>query len=155
MNSRRTNAFPAAMAVTALITGTLMGAPAMAAELTAAAPGGRLEILSSILSFHRADYSESGPDIKIFGAGGGDPAMNGSFVFICINHESKSLVWETGLNVREITRIVCLPGDTVRVQVTEDVMNKNGSISNRKATYQFRFRIEGGELQKKLGLDKL
>lgn len=127
---------------------------AMAIERVALTDAAKYSLLSSVLSFYRGAYSESGPEIKIIGVGGGDPAMNGVFVYVSIEYNSEAFVWETGLNVHDIQKIVFAPGNVVLIDVKEDIMNKDSTISSRKQTYQVKFYIDNDTLQKKLTLEK-
>jgi hypothetical protein len=127
---------------------------AKALERVALSNNERLSILSSILSFYRAEYSVRGPEVKIFEVGGGDPAMNGAFVYVCIDYNSKSLVWETGLNVRNIQKISFAPGNIIQIDVKEDFMNKDTSIIIRKATYKVKFYIDSDVVINKLTIEK-
>ena len=127
---------------------------AMAIERMALADAAQYSILSSVLSFYRGAYSESGPEIKIFGVGGGDPAMNGEFVYVSIEYNSEAFVWETGLNVHAIQKISFAPGNIILIDVKEDFMSKESNISSRKQTYQVKFYVDKDVLQKKLTLEK-
>ena len=127
---------------------------AMAIERIALTDAAPYSILSSVLSFYRAAYSESGPEIKIFGVGGGDPAMNGEFVYVSIEYNSEAFVWETGLNVHAIQKIYFAPDNTILIDVKEDFMSKESAISSRKQTYRINFYIDKDTLQKKVTLEK-
>ncbi|MYL84343.1 hypothetical protein GTA51_14520 [Desulfovibrio aerotolerans] len=127
---------------------------AMAIERMALTNTAQYSILSSVLSFYRGAYSESGPEIKIFGVGGGDPAMNGVFVYVSIEYNSEAFVWETGLNVHAIQKISFAPDNIILVDVKEDFMSKESAISSRKQTYQIKFYIDKDTLQKKVTLEK-
>jgi hypothetical protein len=126
---------------------------AMTVERMAATENGKFSILSSVLSFYHREYSPSGPEIKIFELGGGDPAMNGAFIYISIDYNSNALVWETGLNVRNIQKISFVPGNKVLIEVKEDFMNSNSSMVSRKKTYKIQFYIDNDVLQHKLTIE--
>jgi hypothetical protein len=128
--------------------------PAMALERISPTSNESIRILSSVLSFHRGEYSSSGPEIKIFEIGGGDPAMNGAYIYVCIDSGQKVLVWKTGMNVRSLDKITYAPGNVIMLDVNEDFMDKNASIVNQKATYRMQFNIVGGVLQDTLVLEK-
>jgi len=127
---------------------------ANAAEELVASDNEKYSILASILSMHQRQYQGSGLDIKIFEIGGGDPAMNGSFIYICMAHAEKSYIWKTGLNVREISKIDVKSGNRIMLHVNEDYMNTQGAISSRRSTYQIQFRMDAGVLQHTLVLEK-
>lgn len=127
---------------------------ALAVERLAASDGEKLSILKSVQSMHRGGYSDAGPDIRVFEIGGGDPAMNGAFLYLCIEHNEKSYVWETKLNVRNIYKITYAKGNRIVLAVHEDYFGKNNKIASRSSTYQFQFFIDKDVLQDTLTLEK-
>jgi hypothetical protein len=132
---------------------TFLTDQAHAAKEIPALDHGDASILASVLSLHQRQYSGSGPSIRIFEIGGGDPAMNGALIYICLSHGEKTYLWKTGLNVREIKKITLSPGNRIMLRVHEDQMGADGVISHRITTYQFQFRIDDGVLQNTLFLE--
>jgi hypothetical protein len=124
----------------------------LAVDRFAATETDRISVLGAVQAFYRGEYSQTGPAIKLFEVGGGDPAMNGSFINICIDHNAKVYVWETGLNVRSIQKIRFNPGNTILLDVLEDVMDTNSAIVSHKKTYQVEFYIDNDVLQNRLSV---
>jgi len=112
-----------------------------------------LAILASVLSFHQGEYSKSGPLIKVFEIGGGDPAMNGAYIYVHIGHESAAHTWKTGLNVRKINKIKYAPGNVISIEADEDFMDGKQSISLRKRMYQIQFHLAGNTLEDYLTIE--
>jgi len=135
---------------------TLLAAPykVLAVDRFAAPETDRISVLGAVQAFYRVEYSQTGSTIKLFEVGGGDPAMNGSFIDICMDHNATVFVWETGLNVRRIQKIRINPGNTILVDVLEDVMDANAAIVSRAKTYQVKFYIVNGVLQNRLSVTK-
>jgi len=135
---------------------TLLAAPykVLAVDRFAATETDRISILGAVQAFYRVEYSQTGPTIKLFEVGGGDPAMNGSFIDICMDHNATVFVWETGLNARHIQKIRINPGNTILLDVLEDVMDANATIVSRKKTYQVEFYIVNDVLQNRLSVTK-
>jgi len=133
---------------------TLLAAPyeVLAVDRVAATETDRISILGDVQAFYRVKYSQAGPTIKLFEVGGGDPAMNGFFIDICMDHNATVFVWETGLNVRRIQKIRINPGNKILLDVLEDVMDANSTIVSRKKTYQVEFYIVNDVLQNRLSV---
>lgn len=125
-------------------------APAMAEERLALGDNDRYAVLASVLSLTRLDYAPSGPAVKIFGIGGGDPAMNGAFVFVCMEYNETQWIWKTELNVRAIRKASALPGNRIRLEVDQDFMEHGTTIVSRRKAYQLRFSLADGVLQNRL-----
>lgn len=125
-----------------------------AVERTALTEKDNYAFLASVLAFFHGTYGTDGPEIKIFEIGGGDPAMNGAFIYVCITRNEDSFVWKTGLNVRDIRKITFLPGNTISLNVNEDYMRKDSTIANRKKIYSIRFFIQNDTLQDKIAVEE-
>lgn len=127
--------------------------PAAAGQRTALPENDRFAVLSSVIWFGRAASPGQGPQVKVLGVGGGDPAMNGTFVYVCIEHGEKSLVWPTELNVREIRRVRVLPGNRIVLDVAVDRMDGASSIVTGKARYVVRFFVDGDVLRDRVTVE--
>lgn len=129
--------------------------PAMAEDRMALGDNDRYAVLASVLSFIRLDYAPSGPAVKLFGVGGGDPAMNGAFVYVSMEYNETQWTWETGLNVRTIRKASALPGNRIRLEVDQDFMENGTSIVSRRKTYQLRFVLVDDVLQNRLTIESV
>jgi len=125
----------------------LAATQALAKDLTALPGNDCYSILASVQAMHRGQFSRSGPDIIVFEVGGGDPAMNGSSIYLRIDHNERSLVWKTGLNVRSVKMMSFGSGNTVLLRVEEDFMNSKSAIVQRTATYRLFFHLDDGMLR--------
>ncbi|MFZ5426894.1 MAG: hypothetical protein ACOZEN_07955 [Thermodesulfobacteriota bacterium] len=152
MKAGRPFSFAALAAPVFFIACAMSSAMAMAFDCKAS-PDKSLDILASVLSFHQGEYSKSGPVIKVFEIGGGDPAMNGAFIYVHIEHESAAYTWKTGLNVRKINKIKYAPGNVIIIEADEDFMDDRQSISLRKRTYTIRFHLTGNALKDTLSIE--
>lgn len=103
-------------------------------------------ILSSVQAMYQGEYSRSGPFITVFEIGGGDPAMNGAFIYLRIVYNERSFVWKTWLNVRSVKQLSFLPNNVILLRVDEDVMDSNHSITQRSAIYKISFAIDKDDL---------
>jgi len=110
--------------------------------------------LASVQKMHQAQNTGSGPFITVFEVGGGDPAMNGSFIYLRIEHNERSYVWKTGLNVRAVKRISLNPGNAVLLRTEEDFMDSKSAIASRPAAYRIIFHLNNGELQNTVTVEK-
>ncbi|MBI4807056.1 MAG: hypothetical protein HY795_17720 [Desulfovibrio sp.] len=125
----------------------------LAQECTPLPESDRYTVLAYLQAMHQGQYSRTGPSIKVFEVGGGDPAMNGSFIYLRIDHNDRSFVWNTGLNVRSVKRMSFGSGNAILLRVDEDFMNSNAAIVHRTATYRLLFYLDGGVLRNTVTLD--
>lgn len=139
----------------AAMAGLTVPKPALAEERTALDDKDRYAVLASVLSFTRLDAAPPGPAVKLFGVGGGDPAMNGTFVFVCMEYNERQWVWKTGLHVRAIRKARALPGNRIRLEVDQDFMDNGTTIVSRRKTYQLRFYPADGVLQNRLTVESV
>jgi hypothetical protein len=125
----------------------------LAQERPALPESDRYAVLADIQAMRQGQYSRSGPSITVFEVGGGDPAMNGSFVYLRIDHFDRAFVWKTGLNVRGVKKMIFAPGNAILLRVQEDFMDGKGTIVTRDAEYTIRFKTGGGALQDKVTVE--
>ena len=104
-------------------------------------------VLASVQAMHQGQFSRSGPSITVFEVGGGDPAMNGSFLYLRIDHHERSFVWKTGLNVRSVKKMSFGSGNAILLRVDEDFMNSKSAIVHRTATYRLFFHLDDDMLR--------
>ncbi len=107
----------------------------------------------SIIKIHTGEYAENGFYIKIFERGGGDPAYNGTSVFLTIMFEEQARTWNLGLNVRKIRKIDFKPGNTIFLSVDEDRVDKSGKATLENFTYTVHFDIIHHILQETVSID--
>lgn len=127
---------------------------ALAMDRTALPANDPYAVLGFVQRMHQARSPRSGPFITIFEVGGGDPAMNGSFIYLRIEHNERSLVWRTGLNVRSVNKVTFGSGNAVVLSVEEDFMDSKSAIVRRTATYRAVFHMDDGELLDTVTLEK-
>jgi hypothetical protein len=120
---------------------------ALAQKYTPLPDNDRYSVLAHIQAMHQGEYSRSGPSIKVFEVGGGDPAMNGSFIYIRIDHNDRSFVWKTGLNVRSVKKMSFATGHSILLLVDEDIFDTNAAIRSRAQSYTIQFHLDNDELQ--------
>jgi len=73
--------------------------------------------------------------------------MNGSLIYLRIDHNERSFVWKTGLNVRSVKKMSFGSGNAVLLRVDEDFMNSKSAIDHRTATYRLFFHLDGDMLR--------
>lgn len=108
----------------------------------------KYQVLGMIFKVNQLSVSsfgggEEGASISVFEMGGGDPAMNGNnlFVSICPNSNEKACAhFPYVLNINALKKVSLDAGKkSIIVEGSEDYMNNNGEIKNRKITYGIRY----------------
>lgn len=154
MTIRNLPASYASRVLTIAILISLASNQAQALSSTALPGNDKYSLLSTVQAMHKGKCSASGPDITVFEVGGGDPAMNGAFIYLRIDHNENSLVWKTGLNVRTIKKISFALGNTILIQAEEDFMDSKSAIKSRIAAYKILFFLDGDTLKNSLTIEK-
>ena len=111
------------------------------------------KFFESIIKLHTAEYPEDGPFIKIFERGGGDPAYNGTHVFLTIMFQEQARTWHLGLNIREIIKIELKPDNTIVLSVNEDCPDNSGRSTLKHFVYIVQFALVNHKLQEKVYID--
>ncbi len=119
----------------------------LAAERAALPENDRYAVLANVQAMHRARCPGSSPCVTVFEVGGGDPAMNGAFLYLRLEHNDRSFVWKTGLNVRRVLKMSVGPGDVVVLRVSQDEMDSRSAIVQRTKTYRIRYHLDGDVLR--------
>jgi hypothetical protein len=108
----------------------------------------KYQVLGMIFKVNQLSVSsfgggEEGASVSIFEMGGGDPAMNGNnlFVSICPNSNEKSCShFPYVLNINALKKAsIDAAKKSIIIEGSEDYMNSNGEIKNRKVTYGIRY----------------
>ncbi|GFK92925.1 hypothetical protein NNJEOMEG_00753 [Fundidesulfovibrio magnetotacticus] len=121
--------------------------PAAARSVEALPESDGYALLASVQAMHRAQCPSDGPSVIVFETGGGDPAMNGAFLYLRLDLAERSFVWKTGLNVRRVLGLSCGPGDSVLILAEEDAMDARQNIVTRQTAWRVRFALERGNLR--------
>lgn len=127
-------------------------ATAGASELLTAAADPATAILGRVLAVGQKTYGRDGPVVRVLELGGGDPAMNGDFLYVAIETASDCRVWKTGLNVRKLNAVTLAADRTIVLDVDQDVMAEDGSIGSRRHRYALKFFLTDGRLEPGLRL---
>lgn len=108
----------------------------------------KYQVLGMIFKVNQLSVSsfgggEEGASISVFEMGGGDPAMNGNnlFVSICPNSNDKSCAhFPYVLNINGLKKVsLDAAKKSIIVDGSEDYMNSNGEIKNRKVVYGIKY----------------
>ena len=108
----------------------------------------KYQVLGMIFKVNQLSVSsfgggEEGASISVFEMGGGDPAMNGNnlFVSICPNSNDKSCAhFPYVLNINGLKKVSLKEEKkSIIVDGSEDYMNSNGEIKNRKVVYGIKY----------------
>ncbi|MHC1790603.1 hypothetical protein [Solidesulfovibrio sp.] len=127
---------------------------ALALRCTALSGDDRYSVLNTVQAMHQAKIQNQGPLITVFEIGGGDPAMNGSFLYLRIEHNDQVFVWETGLNVRSMQQLSTGPGNTIVIRAKEDFLDGNNMIQSRGVAYKISFYLKNDILEDAISIEK-
>ncbi len=125
----------------------------LAAERAALPENDRYAVLANVQAMHRARCPGSSPCVTVFEVGGGDPAMNGAFLYLRVEHNDRVFVWKTGLNVRRVQKMWVGSGNVVVLRVSRDEMDSRSAIVQRIKTYRVRFHLDGDTLRDSVSVE--
>lgn len=120
---------------------------AFALRCTALPGDDRYSVLDSVQAMHQARMPRQGPLLTVFEIGGGDPALNGSFLYLRLDHNDQVFVWKTGLNVRSVQQLSTGPGNTFVIRAKEDFFDGNNRIRSREVSYKINFHLTNDMIQ--------
>lgn len=126
---------------------------ALALRCTALSGDDRYSVLNTVQAMHQARIQRQGPLITVFEIGGGDPAMNGSFLYLRIEHNDQVFVWKTGLNVRSVLQLSTGPGNTLAIRAKEDFFDGNNMVRSRTVAYKISFYFNDDTLEDAISIE--
>ena len=126
---------------------------ALALRCTALSGDDRYSVLNTVLAMHHARIPRQGPLLTVFEIGGGDPAMNGSFLYLRIEHNDQVFVWKTGLNVRSVQQLSAGPGNSLAIRAKEDYFDGNNMIRSRSVAYTISFFLINDTLEDAISIE--
>jgi len=126
----------------------LLAAASQASALRCTALSGddRYSILNTVQAMHQVRSQRQGPLITVFEIGDGDPALNGSFLYIRIKYNGLAFFWKTGLNVHSIQKLSAPPENTLNIRAKEDFFDSNNKVKSREVIYKISFYLNNDTL---------
>lgn len=113
----------------------------------------RYSVLNTVQAMHHARLPHQGPLLTVFEIGGGDPAMNGSNLYLRIEHNDQVFVWKTDLNVRSVHQLTLGPGNTLVIRAKEDFFDANNMVRSRAVAYTISFFLNNDTLEDTISIE--
>lgn len=83
---------------------------------------------ASVEQFNPIPNQPANAPARMFGMGGGDPAMNGLYTFLAFNGEDGPVVFQIG-NINRYSILAASPG-RIDLEIRENGMRSDGTITN-------------------------
>lgn len=92
--------------------------------------------------------------IRLYGTGGGDPAMNGNNLWLAIDGgPTLGAIWDLELNVATVDAIASIAPGTVRVTGTEQTLDEDDAVISRPFEATITYRLKDGALGPSLQIE--
>ncbi len=92
-------------------------------------------------------------DVRVFEMGGGDPAMNGNYLWLGLSGDESDTVWDTGLNVSTVAKVEVPSAGVVRLSVSWDTLDAEGNTKKEDGQVTIRYSLTAGRVAPTLSVE--
>ena len=92
-------------------------------------------------------------DVRVFEMGGGDPAMNGNYLWLGLSGDESDTVWDTGLNVSTVAKVEVPSAGVVRLSVSWDTDDGEGNTKKEDGQVTIRYSLTEGRVAPSLSVE--
>lgn len=96
--------------------------------------------------------------IKLFETSAGDPAMNGNRILLSIAEitaDGEAYVWETGINMMDVTEVKEATHHSFLIKGTEHYMDAESKIQKRPVQFRISYSFSKGHLNSKINVERM